>query len=288
MPGGEPRGPARRLAVVGSPIEHSLSPVLHSAAARELGLDWRYERRRFAAGELAGFVDVLDGAWLGLSVTAPLKEEAACLAHRLDDHAELTGAANTLLLGVRPRGWNTDVGGIVTVLADAGLGSVTSGAIVGAGATALSALVALAELGAERVTAALRSPARGVRLVALGERLRVAVALQGLDEALPAVDAAVSTLPAGADVVPVFTHPPARLLDADYARIEGSRYRVAMPEERLIDGREMLLAQAVLQARIFSAGDVAAPLPDEQRVVGAMRAALLRAGEDASSSLEES
>ncbi|MCR8671990.1 shikimate dehydrogenase, partial [Agrococcus sp. HG114] len=107
----------RRLAVVGWPIEHSLSPVLHHAAARELGLDWRYERRPVAADELAGFVAALDGAWLGLSVTAPLKPEAAALARTLDDRARLTGAANTLLLGTEPRGWNTDVGGIVRAFA---------------------------------------------------------------------------------------------------------------------------------------------------------------------------
>lgn len=281
---------ARRLAVVGAPIEHSLSPLLQGAAARELGLDWRCERRLVAAGELAGFVDVLDGSWLGLSVTAPLKEEARALAASVDARAERTGAVNTLLLGARVRGWNTDVGGIVRAFADAGLASVSSGAIAGAGATALSALLAMAELGAERVTVGLRTPAKGARLEALGERLGVTVVLQGLDEALPAVDAAVSTLPAAADVVPRFAHPPRRMLDADYARADGSRYLAGLPAERLIDGREMLLGQAVLQARIFALGDVDAPLPDEPRVAEAMRQALLGTAEGvrASDSLEES
>jgi shikimate dehydrogenase len=257
--------------------------VLHGAAARELGLDWRYERRPVREGELSGFVDVLDRAWLGLSVTAPLKREAARLAARLDERAELTGAANTLLLGASPGGWNTDVGGIVLAFARAGLESAATGAIAGAGATAGSALVALAELGARRIAVALRSPAKGVELVALGERLGVAVALQPLDAPLPAVDAAVSTLPAAADAVPAFAHPPSRLLDADYARPDGSRYRRAVPEGALVDGREMLLGQAVLQARIFSTGDAAAPLPDEERVVAAMRSAL-----EAAMGLEES
>ena len=116
------------------------------------------------------------------------------------------------------------------------------------------------------------------------------VVLQGLDEALPAVDAAVSTLPAAADVVPAFAHPPRRMLDADYARAGGSRYGTSVPADRMIDGREMLLGQAVLQARIFALGDVDAPLPDEARVADAMRAALLEAaaGARASDSLEES
>jgi shikimate dehydrogenase len=277
---------ARRLAVVGAPIEHSLSPVLQGAAGEVLGLDWRYERRLVAAGELAGFVDALDGGWLGLSVTAPLKEEARALAPWVDERAERTGAVNTLLLGgAAPRGWNTDVGGIVRAFADAGLASASTGAIVGAGATAQSALLALAELGVRHVSVALRTAAKGARVQELGERLGVAVALQPLDEALPAVDAAVSTLPAAAALVPAFAHPPALLLDADYAGESGSRYAAKLGPERVIDGREMLLGQAVLQARIFAQGDVEAPLPEEARVAEAMRAAMVRA---ASAGLEES
>lgn len=268
----------RRLAVVGSPIEHSLSPVLQGAVAGALGLDWRYERRLVAAGELADFVDVLDPSWLGLSVTAPLKPEARALATIVDSRAELTGAVNTVLLGPQVRGWNTDVGGIVRAFTDAGLGSVDSGAIIGGGSTAQSALLALAELGASTVTAALRSLAKGTSLIALGERLGVAVVLQPLEQPLPVVDAAVSTLPAEAGLVPTFTHPPTRLLDADYARPQGSRYLAGFGSEHVIDGREMLLGQAVLQARIFANGDVEAALADETRVVAAMREALVLSG----------
>ncbi|WP_206446795.1 shikimate dehydrogenase [Agrococcus sp. KRD186] len=275
----------RRLAVVGAPIEHSLSPALQAAAARELGLDWRYERRLVAAGELADFVDVLDAAWLGLSVTAPLKHEARQLAATVDVRAELTGAVNTLLLGRELRGWNTDVGGIVRALTDAGAGSIASGAIVGAGGTAQAALLAMAELGAGAVTVGLRTQAKGAGLEALGERLGVRVALQPLEEPLPAADAAVSTLPAGADTVPAFMHPPAVLLDADYARPEGSRYLAALGADRVIDGREMLLGQAVLQARIFANGDIDAALDDEQHVAAAMRAAMVGSG---TAGLEES
>lgn len=281
---------SRRLAVVGSPIEHSLSPVLQGAAARALALDWRYERRMVAAGELADFVDVLDGAWLGLSVTAPLKEEARALSASVDDRARLTGAVNTLLLGPRMRGFNTDVGGIVRAFTDAGVGSVTSGAIAGAGATALSALLAFAELGATRVTVGLRTAARGARLQELAAELGIALTRQALDAPLPAVDVAVSTLPAAAAIVPTFESSPARLLDADYARSAGSRFAASVPAEALIDGREMLLGQAVLQTRVFSLGDAEAPLPEEPRVVAAMRAAMHAATgvEAASARLEES
>lgn len=268
-------GPAR-LAVVGSPIAHSKSPAIQAAAAAALGLDWEYGRAEVRAGGLAAFVAGLGADWRGLSVTAPLKEEAAALAATLDERARATGGANTLLLGPRIRGWNTDVGGIVHAFRESGLEGAGTAAIVGAGATALSALVALAELGAREVAVALRTPARGERLVALGAELGVAVALQPLDAALPAVDAAVSTLPAAADAVPGFAAPPVRLLDADYARADGSRFAASLPDGALVDGLAMLLGQAVLQARIFAQGEVEAPLPDEARVLGAMRAAVSR------------
>lgn len=285
----------RRLAVVGWPVDHSLSPALHGAAARALGLEWDYRRCAVPPGELAGFVGALGAEWLGLSVTAPHKHDAAAIAVELDALARVTGTANTLLLadgvgGRAVRGWNTDVGGIVRAFADAGLEEARSGAIVGAGATAQTSLVALAAMGARRVTVALRSPAKAERLRELAESLRIALHVQGLDEPLPGVDAAVSTLPAAAEAVPAFATPPSRLLDADYARPDGSRFLGALPAATIIDGREMLLGQAVLQARVFALGAVESPLPDEPRVAAAMRAALADGanGAGASQSLEES
>ncbi|MGC5075959.1 shikimate dehydrogenase family protein [Agrococcus sp. DT81.2] len=282
----------RRLAVVGWPVEHSLSPALHGAAARELGLDWDYGRCAVPPDGLRSFVDALGPEWLGLSVTAPHKDDAAAIADELDPLARATGTANTLLRGHdgRLRGWSTDVGGIVRAFADAGLDDAGTGAIVGAGATAQTALLALARMGARHVTVALRTPAKAARLRELAAELGVTLAVQGLEAPLPGVDAAVSTLPAAADATASFAAPPVLLLDADYARPEGSRFLGALPAGRVIDGRAMLLQQAVLQVRIFALGDVDAPLPDEPRVVAAMRAALVARGTGvrASDSLEES
>ena len=287
---------ARRLAVVGWPVEHSLSPALHGAVARELGLDWDYGRSAVEPGGLPAFVGALGPEWLGLSVTAPHKDAAAELADELDPLARATGTVNTLLLGApirgrrALRGSSTDVGGIVRAFADAGLDRARSAAILGAGATAQTALVALASMGVERVTVALRTPAKAQRLRELSASLGVALEVQALDAPLPVVDVAVSTLPAAASAVPTFAAPPTRLLDADYARPEGSRYLASLPRLHVIDGREMLLGQAVLQARIFAQGDVDAPLPDEPRVVAAMRGALgaSATGPRASGTLEES
>src|SRR5690349_804561 len=97
----------RRAAVLGSPIRHSLSPVLHAAAYEVLGLDWTYDAHEVAEDGLAAFLDRLGGEdlpgeWAGLSLTMPLKRAAIPLCTELDDVARLTNAANTLTFGGSP------------------------------------------------------------------------------------------------------------------------------------------------------------------------------------------
>ena len=109
-----------------------------------LGLDWTYERRRVDEGGFAGALASLDETWRGLSLTMPLKGAAFAAARIRGRRAELTGAVNTLLLTPDgPRGFNTDVGGIVALSARRASSRVERARIVGAGATATSALVAL-------------------------------------------------------------------------------------------------------------------------------------------------
>jgi shikimate dehydrogenase len=86
--------------VLGSPINHSLSPRLHRAAYAALGLDWTYERFEVSADGLAGFVAGLDSSWRGLSLTMPLKEAVLELGE-VEPVARLAGAGNTLILGGR-------------------------------------------------------------------------------------------------------------------------------------------------------------------------------------------
>ena len=134
-----------RAAVCGSPIRHSLSPVLHDAAYRALGLtNWTYGRIHIEAEELAEWVHSLDDSWRGLSLTMPLKEAAFAVAHTVSEVAEAVGAINTLVRD--DDGWsghNTDVYGIVRALAEAGVTDITHAVVVGSGATARSALAAL-------------------------------------------------------------------------------------------------------------------------------------------------
>ena len=116
MSGGS--GPRRRCGVLGDPIAHSLSPVLHRAAYDALGLDWSYDAHRVPSGGLAAFLGGLAEDWRGLSLTMPLKREALPLVDRLSDRARLAGAVNTLLIeddGTR-LGDNTDLPGAAAAI----------------------------------------------------------------------------------------------------------------------------------------------------------------------------
>lgn len=151
-----------KCAVWGSPIAHSLSPVLHLAAYAALGLDdWTYEAREVDAPGFDGALAGLDDQWRGLSLTMPLKEVALRAATRVTATAAATGAANTLVR--EPAGWtahNTDVIGIARALRDAGCHDTTRALIIGSGATARSAVAALASSGTRHITFMVRASAR--------------------------------------------------------------------------------------------------------------------------------
>lgn len=274
-----PRG--SQLAVWGDPIAHSRSPRMHAAAYRVLGLDWQYGRRRVDAAGFAAALAGLDDTWRGLSLTYPLKAEAHAVAATLDDRARATGAVNTLLLGPGgPRGFNTDVGGIAASLREEGVASLDRARIVGAGATASSALVALSELGAREVEVVARRPDAVVPLVELGRSLGVAVAAASFSSSFTAVDATIATLPGEAAVADAAADALAAggglLLDVVYGHWPTA---VAAAWERrgatAVSGLGMLLHQALLQVRIFVTGEVRTALPDEAAVLDAMRRAVV-------------
>lgn len=266
-----------RLAVWGDPIAHSRSPELHAAAYAALGVEWTYTRRRVDENAFGEALAGLDATWRGLSCTFPLKGVAFAAAEHLDERARLTGAVNTLLLGEELRGYNTDVGGIVAALADAGVAQVGTARIVGAGATATSALVALRELGADRVEVVARRPEAVDPLISLGERIGLAVAAVPFGVEAAAVPVTIATLPGGAQVPDAAADALATtggvLLDVVYGHwptaLASAWARAGVPA---MDGLGMLLHQAVLQIRIFATGDVEEPLADEASVLSAMRA----------------
>lgn len=261
-------GGRRRLAVLGSPIAHSKSPAIHSAAYRALGLDWDYGRAEVPEGGLAAFVDGLDGTWRGLSLTMPLKREAPALADLVDPLAAELRQANTLLFTDGAiRAFSTDAAGVTGALADAGVIRPRTATVLGGGATAESAVVALRSLGAEAVVA-VRSPERAAHL---SDRAVVVP----LGDAPVDVDVVVSTVPRGEVELDLPSQVDGVLLDVAY---EPWPTRVAAAWSAAggltVSGLEMLLHQALAQVRIFVGGDPASALPDEPGVWEAMRAAV--------------
>jgi len=273
----------RRLAVVGSPIAHSLSPALHAAAYAALGLDWQYDRHEVREHEVRGFVDGLDRSWRGLSATMPLKEELRRLADEEDRTVALTGAANTLLLADDGRRIvrNTDVAGVERALRDAGLVSAEHAVIAGAGATARSVLVALDAFGLRSVTVAVRDSARAGILVALADELLLEVdlvALSDLAHVADGADVVAWTLPNGVELageLPVDARREVVALDVTYHPWPGPLAAQWLAVGgRVASGRDMLLHQAVRQVRFFVSGQTEHPLPREAKVEAAMAAAL--------------
>ena len=190
-------------AVLGSPVGHSLSPVLHDAAYRALRLDsWRYCAHEVKEPLLADFIGGLGPEWAGLSLTMPLKEVGLTVADEVSPLAREVGATNTLVR-LPEGGWaahNTDVHGVEEALRSTGLTSVPEALVLGSGATARSVLAALGRLGAQRVTLAVRGEAREATLEHAG-RLGITTRVRPLEDAAALaadVPLVVSTLPAGA------------------------------------------------------------------------------------------
>lgn len=170
-----------RCGVVGSPVSRSLSPVMHRAAYEALGLEWTYEAVDVPTGGLRGFLAGTGGRWRGVSVTMPLKRDALALAGRASAIARAVGAANTLLSD-GAGGWradNTDVSGLVEALRAGGAEHPADVVVVGGGATAASALVALAQLApAAHVQLRARSAERAEPTLAVGRSQGLAISFR--------------------------------------------------------------------------------------------------------------
>jgi shikimate dehydrogenase len=265
-----------RLAVLGSPIAHSRSPLLHAAAYRTLGLDWEYERHEVSDETLADFLADLGPEWRGLSLTMPLKRRVAELVEDVDPVARATSQGNTILLDAgRPvKAFNTDVHGVVAALQSAGVDTATRAVVLGGGATAESAVAALRGLGGQ-VTVAVRDTQK-VRDAGVFCTEADIVALRDVESGLREADVVVSTIPNAADfTLPVPERVHGTLLDVAYhpwPTALASRWTDA--GGRVVSGLEMLLHQAVHQVRIFVNGDPGVELPDEAAVIRAMRAAV--------------
>jgi len=259
-----------RAAVLGHPIEHSLSPVLHTAAYAALGLDdWAYERHDVTEDRLAQVIEGLDASWRGLSLTMPLKQVALRLVDHVEPLAQAVGAVNTVLLqpvgaGRVLVGANTDVHGMVAALREVAGGRPVRGpaVILGAGATAASALAALGELGFTEPTVLARSPGRAGAVVLAANRMGITPQVVRWDRGIDAVARAgvvISTVPAGAAdalaevLAGAGTADGALLLDVVYAPWPTRIAEVWLDRGGLVaPGWTMLLHQAAEQVRLMT------------------------------------
>ncbi len=268
---------ARHCAVLGSPIEHSLSPVLHRAAYDALGLaDWTYDAYRVEEDQLADFVTGCGPEWVGLSLTMPLKRAVLDLGV-VSETARVVGAGNTLVLDHRTgrhRVENTDVTGMTAALVGAVVGRAERALLVGAGATARSSLAALAPLGVLEATVMARSAERAhASLDPVAQHFGIRLAVVGWGEAPGAGhDVTIATAPAElepAAAARVAAAAPV-LFDVIYDPWPTVLGEAALAAgATVLDGMDLLANQAVGQVRLFTGQDV-----DLAVLVSAGRAAL--------------
>ena len=255
--------PTRRAAVLGSPIKHSLSPVLHDAAYRALGLHgWHYDMIECDESGLPPLIDSLGPEWAGLSLTMPLKRVALAVADEVSPLARAIGAANTLVFpsgapAEGRRAENTDVAGLVGALREAGLAHAKHAVILGAGGTAQSALAAVRELGHQSPVVLVRNLGRTGELRETAERLGMRPTISGrlFEEPLPDADLVISTLLAGAADPLSATRwdPGTTVMDVVYAPwptpFAGSALDAGC---RVVSGLTVLLHQAVAQVELIT------------------------------------
>ncbi|MFR9792245.1 shikimate dehydrogenase [Streptomyces sp. MB22_4] len=268
---------ARRAAVLGKPIAHSLSPVLHRAAYEELGLaGWSYDRFEVDEAALPAFFQGLGPEWAGLSLTMPLKRAVIPLLDEISETAAAVDAVNTVVFDAdgRKRGDNTDIPGMVAALREHGIEQVGSAAILGAGATASSALAALSRVCTGEVVAYVRSEPRAEEMRQWGRRLEVDVRTADWSDAAEALRAplVIATTPAGTTDALAAAVPerPATLFDVLYEPWPTElAARWSMYGGAVVGGLDLLVHQAVLQVEQMTG---LAPAPLE---------AMRRAGEQA-------
>ena len=251
------------LSVVGDPIEHSLSPLIHQVAYEYLGLEWQYDRNLVAKGHLVNFLEK-HKQYSGLSVTMPLKEEAFEVAETKTRTALDSRVVNTLcLIDGEWQGANTDIFGLKMCLARVETNQIQNISLLGAGATARTALVVVSEL----------FPNAAVTIYARDETQ----ANSSLSYLHPGFNKNISEFSGNGDLVlnttPVdFSHRGAGSkywLNVNYSNALG-----VPPGAKGIDGVEMLIWQAIAQIRLFVNGSASDALPNESAVLEQMRLAI--------------
>lgn len=277
--------------VLGHPITHSKSPLLHRAAYQVLGESITYESLDTVEAQLPLVFERFGpgtGA-CGFSVTMPLKSAIIPFLDELTPFAQAVGVVNTVYWRKQRGTWrswghNTDVSGMVNALRQEGLsGTPVRAAVLGGGGTATAALAALRCMGCRQVDIFVRDPRRAERVQQTAARLGmdlVFVPLDTLGQRFGEYELTISTLPAGAAD---------SLIDSDNRGEQTARYLLDVSYDpwpsklasawlesggQVTSGLEMLMYQAVDQVKLFTGRSVEQVLPDESRVLEAMRSAV--------------
>lgn len=286
-------------AVIGSPIEHSLSPVLHRAAwdSLEIPQSWVYRRVEVTEDDLPSFMSGLDATCVGLSVTMPCKQAIIPLCDAVDPLAGAVGAVNTVInAGGLLTGFNTDVHGMVAAIRQArshvGLPAPRSAVVLGARASASSALAALGTLGVTDIQVAARRFGGPGSVVMAATKLGLGIEHilwtrdDDVDAAICQADIVISTMPAGVTddlasrimskgLVPQAN---ATLLDIVYSPLDTPLVQAWRHSGGVIaHGLDMLLHQAALQVQLMTGRE-----PDLSVMERALREALPSGAENSS------
>lgn len=276
----------RRCAVIGSPIGHSMSPLIHRTAYAELGIadQFSYDAFEVRPDTLADFLAGLDDDWAGLSVTAPNKQ--ALIAHGLPDQVVVNlQSGNTLIFGrdgAPNRVHNTDVTGMLGSLARAGVVAARTGLVIGNGATARSALWAFGQLGIDQVIVQARDAERALASLApVAELVGIELGVQpyGAAATLPAsfggrADLLVQTAPAqlAPAVAAELAGQASAVFEVVYSQYP-SNLDLAARDAGVValDGLDLLVGQAIDQIALMT-GQQIGPEP----LLAACRAEVLR------------
>lgn len=245
-----------KAAVIGSPIRHSLSPTLHRAAYDQLKLPHSYEAIEITEDDFADFISALDSHWIGLSITMPLKEVAFTVAQKISNTAQISGSINTLVFGEEIFADNTDVIGITQALRQGGCNHPQTATIIGAGATARSAIVALGALGTESIQVLARNPSKSAKCIDLGNELGITIdATTEFSNILFQSEVTINTTPKGVadDFAQQISNPRGLLLDVVYDPWPTQLAAKWLNQNcQIIPGHQMLLHQAVRQVELMT------------------------------------
>lgn len=260
-----------KYAVLGSPIGHSLSPAIHSAAFQLLGKYARYEL--VETSDLASWFPKSAHEYVGLSLTMPLKEQAFDFADSVDEVARATHSINTMIQSdVGWKAFNTDPAGIAYAIStNKRFTSAQSVTILGTGATARSAAYSLNQ--SRKSVAVWGRNIEAANTVASLANGNVLGDFAGAIES----EFIISTLPMGvlAGLLPRTFSSTGVLLDVGYRPWPTEAAAHWLERGEAISGLQMLIGQAVVAQRIFNYGDSNRELPDEPGLLRAMQSAAL-------------